>query len=90
MFPLCVIQVISIKIWCPTFYFQSKDKLISSLKEGSVGGSDAAIWSAELEELRGERDLLREELQQAQMTLDNMRTELSDLEIQVGHVVFIV
>ena len=40
------------------------------------------IASAELEEVRGERALLKEELAQAQAALETLRAELSELETQ--------
>ncbi|KAJ8289662.1 hypothetical protein GJAV_G00003880 [Gymnothorax javanicus] len=63
---------------------QSKEKLISSLKEGSglealeVGGAGAL----ELEELRHEKELQREEIQRLQGQLHTLRTEIQDLEAQ--------
>ncbi len=62
----------------PVFVFQSKDKLISSLKEGSSGdsSSDSHISFAELEECRQERDMYREELNQQRMTVESLRTEI--------------
>ena len=56
---------------------QSKDRLIASLKEGvSGGGSQVAVSPAELDDMRQERDILREELQQSRMTIENLRVEL--------------
>jgi len=56
---------------------QSKDRLIASLKEGvSGGGSEVAVSPAELDDVRQERDILREELQQSRMTIENLRVEL--------------
>ncbi|XP_057714503.1 golgin subfamily A member 5 [Corythoichthys intestinalis] len=63
---------------------QSKEKLISSLKEGSsldtLDGSGAA--AVEIEELRHEKELQREEIQKLQGQLHSVRTELQDLESQ--------
>ncbi|XP_063039556.1 golgin subfamily A member 5 [Engraulis encrasicolus] len=61
---------------------QSKEKLISSLKEGSGldsldGGSVGAL---ELEELRHEKELQREEIQKLQGQVHTLRTEIQDLE----------
>ncbi|XP_012678220.1 golgin subfamily A member 5 isoform X2 [Clupea harengus] len=61
---------------------QSKEKLISSLKEGSGldsldGGSAGAL---ELEELRHEKELQREELQKLQGQVHTLRVEIQDLE----------
>ncbi|XP_051504454.1 golgin subfamily A member 5 [Myxocyprinus asiaticus] len=62
---------------------QSKEKLISSLKEGSglevLEGSGAEI---ELEELRHEKELQREEIQKLQSLIQSLRTEIQDLETQ--------
>ncbi|XP_052007142.1 golgin subfamily A member 5 [Xyrauchen texanus] len=62
---------------------QSKEKLISSLKEGSglevLEGSGAEI---ELEELRHEKELQREEIQKLQSQIQSLRTEIQDLETQ--------
>uniref|UniRef100_A0A3B4AD32 Golgin subfamily A member 5 n=1 Tax=Periophthalmus magnuspinnatus TaxID=409849 RepID=A0A3B4AD32_9GOBI len=63
---------------------QSKEKLISSLKEGSGldsldGGGAMAL---ELEELRHEKDLQREEIQKLQGQILTLRTEVQDLENQ--------
>lgn len=57
---------------------QSKEKLISSLKEGSGldsldGGSAAAL---ELEELKHEKEMQREEIQKLQGQVHTLRTEI--------------
>lgn len=59
-------------------WLQSKDKLIASLKDGdgNFGAMEAGLSAVELEETKQERDLLREELQQSRMTVENLRTEL--------------
>lgn len=63
---------------------QSKEKLISSLKEGSgldtLDGSGA--MALELEELRHEKELQREEIQKLQGQVQTLRTEIQDLENQ--------
>lgn len=63
---------------------QSKEKLISSLKEGSgldtLDGSGAV--TLELEELRHEKELQREEIQKLQGQISVLRTEIQDLENQ--------
>uniref|UniRef100_A0A665W0T0 Golgin subfamily A member 5 n=1 Tax=Echeneis naucrates TaxID=173247 RepID=A0A665W0T0_ECHNA len=63
---------------------QSKEKLISSLKEGSgldtLDGSGA--MAVELEELRHEKELQREEIQKLQGQVHTLRTEIQDLETQ--------
>ena len=61
---------------------QSKDRLIASLKDGvSSGGDDVTVSSAELDDMRQELDLVRDELQQSRMTIENLR-----VEAQVGAV----
>uniref|UniRef100_A0A673BVI1 Golgin subfamily A member 5 n=1 Tax=Sphaeramia orbicularis TaxID=375764 RepID=A0A673BVI1_9TELE len=63
---------------------QSKEKLISSLKEGSgldtLDGSGTMVL--ELEELRHEKELQREEIQKLQGQVHTLRTEIQDLENQ--------
>ncbi|XP_040917429.1 golgin subfamily A member 5 [Toxotes jaculatrix] len=63
---------------------QSKEKLISSLKEGSgldtLEGSGA--MALELEELRHEKELQRDEIQKLQGQVQTLRTEIQDLENQ--------
>ncbi|KAL3049644.1 hypothetical protein OYC64_008991 [Pagothenia borchgrevinki] len=64
---------------------QSKEKLISSLKEGSGldsldgGGGAAAL---ELEDLKHEREMQKEEIQKLQGQLHTLRIEIQDLESQ--------
>ncbi|XP_051507557.1 golgin subfamily A member 5 isoform X2 [Myxocyprinus asiaticus] len=62
---------------------QSKEKLISSLKEGSglevLEGAGAGV---ELEELRHEKELQREEIQKLQAQIQILRTDIQDLETQ--------
>ncbi|XP_029899888.1 golgin subfamily A member 5 isoform X2 [Myripristis murdjan] len=63
---------------------QSKEKLISSLKEGSGlealdGGGATAL---ELEELRHEKELQRDEIQKLQGQVQTLRSEIQDLENQ--------
>nr|XP_057912990.1 golgin subfamily A member 5 isoform X2 [Doryrhamphus excisus]XP_057912991.1 golgin subfamily A member 5 isoform X2 [Doryrhamphus excisus]XP_057912993.1 golgin subfamily A member 5 isoform X2 [Doryrhamphus excisus]XP_057912994.1 golgin subfamily A member 5 isoform X2 [Doryrhamphus excisus] len=63
---------------------QSKEKLISSLKEGSgldaLDGSGAA--ALEVEELRHEKELQREEIHKLQGQVHSLRADLQDLESQ--------
>ncbi|XP_068608091.1 golgin subfamily A member 5 [Brachionichthys hirsutus] len=63
---------------------QSKEKLISSLKEGS--GLDtldsSGAMTLELEDLRHEKELQREEIQKLQGQVFSLRTEIQDLESQ--------
>ncbi|KAM6969103.1 golgin subfamily A member 5 [Tautogolabrus adspersus] len=63
---------------------QSKEKLISSLKEGSgletLEGSGA--MTLEIEDLRHDKELQREEIQKLQGQVHTLRTEIQDLENQ--------
>uniref|UniRef100_A0A3P8VMK5 Golgin subfamily A member 5 n=1 Tax=Cynoglossus semilaevis TaxID=244447 RepID=A0A3P8VMK5_CYNSE len=63
---------------------QSKEKLISSLKEGSgldnLDGNGA--MALELEELRHDKELQKEEIQKLQGQVHTLRTEIQDLENQ--------
>ncbi|XP_028926410.1 golgin subfamily A member 5 isoform X2 [Ornithorhynchus anatinus] len=68
-----------------TRILQSKEKLISSLKEGS-GFEDLGNITAsnlELEELRHEKELQREEIQKLLGQIQQLRTELQDMESQL-------
>ncbi|NXR51579.1 GOGA5 protein, partial [Hippolais icterina] len=67
-----------------TRILQSKEKLINSLKEGSgIEGLDSNTASTvELEGLRHERDTQREEIQKLMGQIQQMRTELQDMETQ--------
>ncbi|NXG52693.1 GOGA5 protein, partial [Psilopogon haemacephalus] len=67
-----------------TRILQSKEKLINSLKEGSgIEGLDSNTASTmELEELRHERDTQREEIQKLMGQIQQLRTELQDMETQ--------
>ena len=58
--------------------FQSKERLIASLKEGSgaAGENDTSVMSIELEEMKNERDHLKDEVQHSKMAIDNLRAEL--------------
>ncbi|KAF7710805.1 hypothetical protein HF521_009677 [Silurus meridionalis] len=63
---------------------QSKEKLISSLKEGSalealdIGGAG----EVELEELRHEKEIQKEEIQKLQAQIQSLRSEIQELENQ--------
>ncbi|XP_028294576.1 golgin subfamily A member 5 [Gouania willdenowi] len=63
---------------------QSKEKLISSLKEGSGLDSldNSGAVALEVEELRHEKDLQREEIQKLQGQVSTLRTEIQDMENQ--------
>ncbi|KAF5892730.1 golgin subfamily A member 5, partial [Clarias magur] len=63
---------------------QSKEKLISSLKEGSALEALEAGGTAEveLEELRHEKELQKEEMQKLQAQIQSLRSEIQELENQ--------
>ncbi|KAK5617311.1 hypothetical protein CRENBAI_007909 [Crenichthys baileyi] len=63
---------------------QSKEKLISSLKEGSGldMGDGSGAMALEMEELRHEKELQREEIQKLQGQVGTLRAEIQDLETQ--------
>ncbi|KAG9481811.1 hypothetical protein GDO78_010829 [Eleutherodactylus coqui] len=67
-----------------TRILQSKEKLINSLKEGSgIEGLDSHTASSmELEEMRHERDLQREEVQKLLAQIQQLKAELQDVETQ--------
>ncbi|XP_019727925.1 golgin subfamily A member 5 [Hippocampus comes] len=67
-----------------TRILQSKEKLISSLKEGSGLDSldGSGVTTLEIEELRHEKELQKEEIQKLQGQMHSLRTELQDLESQ--------
>ncbi|KAM4662172.1 golgin subfamily A member 5 isoform 1-T2 [Discoglossus pictus] len=67
-----------------TRILQSKEKLINSLKEGSgIEGLDSHTASTvELEEMRHERDMQREEVQRLMGQVQQLKAELQDLETQ--------
>ncbi|XP_017274826.1 golgin subfamily A member 5 isoform X2 [Kryptolebias marmoratus] len=63
---------------------QSKEKLISSLKEGSGldTGDGSVTMALEVEELRHEKELQRDEIQKLQGQVSTLRAEIQDLETQ--------
>lgn len=67
-----------------TRILQSKEKLINSLKEGSgfEGLDSSATTSMELEELRHEKEMQREEIQKLMGQIHQLRSELQDMEAQ--------
>ncbi|KAM6170881.1 golgin subfamily A member 5 isoform 2-T2 [Erethizon dorsatum] len=67
-----------------TRILQSKEKLINSLKEGSgfEGLDSNAVNSMELEELRHEKEMQREEIQKLMGQIHQLRSELQDMEAQ--------
>ncbi|GAB1297724.1 Golgin subfamily A member 5 [Apodemus speciosus] len=62
----------------------SKEKLINSLKEGSsLEGLDSSTASSmELEELRHEKEMQKEEIQKLMGQIHQLRSELQDMEAQ--------
>lgn len=68
---------------------QSKEKLIANLKDasfngdGDVANSVVITMNAELEQIKQERDMLKEELQQSNGTLEQLRREMQDVESQM-------
>ena len=52
-----------------------------SLKDGSTvtkaGGTELAVLASELDSARQERDVLREQLQNTQLTLESLRVEMT-------------
>lgn len=67
-----------------TRILQSKEKLINSLKEGSsFEGLDSSTASGmELEELRHEKEMQKEEIQKLMGQIHQLRSELQDMEAQ--------
>lgn len=67
-----------------TRILQSKEKFINSLKEGSgfEGLDSSAANSMELEELRHEKEMQREEIQKLMGQVHQLRSELQDMEAQ--------
>ncbi|XP_069853796.1 golgin subfamily A member 5 [Dipodomys merriami] len=67
-----------------TRILQSKEKLINSLKEGSgfEGLESSTANSMELEELRHEKEMQKEEIQKLMGQIQQLRSELQDLEAQ--------
>ncbi|XP_063873166.1 golgin subfamily A member 5-like isoform X1 [Scylla paramamosain] len=64
---------------------QSKEKLIASLKEdrgggGEAGSSSSDLHMAELEQIKAERDLLREELEGTGVRMQQLMLEVSEAE----------
>ncbi|XP_008696682.1 golgin subfamily A member 5 isoform X2 [Ursus americanus] len=67
-----------------TRILQSKEKLINSLKEGSgfEGLDSSTANSMELEELRHEKEMQKEEIQKLLGQIHQLRSELQDVEAQ--------
>lgn len=64
---------------------QAKEKVITSLKEGkSIVGDSSGITSAEYEAVCQEKDVLRDELNQAKYTMEQLKVDLQvNAEIEV-------
>uniref|UniRef100_A0A914WIR4 Golgin-84 n=1 Tax=Plectus sambesii TaxID=2011161 RepID=A0A914WIR4_9BILA len=62
---------------------QTKEKLIETLKEGAGPGEDQPGLAVELEEIRAERDMMKDDLQQTQLMVYNLKAEIQDLETQL-------
>ncbi|CAO2587170.1 Golgin subfamily A member 5 [Lemmus lemmus] len=67
-----------------TRILQSKEKLINSLKEGSSfeGLDSSTAGSMELDELRHEKEMQKEEIQKLKGQIHQLRSELQDVEAQ--------
>ncbi|KAK6106847.1 Golgin subfamily A member 5 protein [Brugia pahangi] len=58
----------------------AKENLLTSLKENSSTGSDGVVNSVELEELRCELGLLKDDLQQSQFVIYNLKGDIQEME----------
>ncbi|VDK46969.1 unnamed protein product [Anisakis simplex] len=58
----------------------AKEKLLETLKQGGSKEGNSGEKSVELEELRCERELLKEELQQSQLVVYNLKADIQDME----------
>lgn len=57
---------------------QAKEKLIETLKDGTAGSErEPTAAHIELEELRQERDMLKEDLQQVHLQVYNLKAEIT-------------
>ena len=61
--------------------FFPSDRLIASLQEGSSTPSSGS--ALELEDVKNERDLMREEVESLQSEVESCRVELAEAEAQV-------
>jgi len=61
---------------------QAKEKLIMSLKQGTSSSEPHPAILTELEELRQDRDMIRDELQQNKYKLEQLRSEYMELDNQ--------
>ncbi|KAL3998328.1 Golgin subfamily A member 5 protein [Acanthocheilonema viteae] len=58
----------------------AKENLLTSLKENSCSGSDSGENNIELKELRCEVDLLKDDLQQSQFVIYNLKGDIQEME----------
>eukprot|EP00794_Sanderia_malayensis_P019951 gene19951-21905_t len=65
-----------------TRILQAKEKLITSLKQGTAGNDPSSVVFTEMEEIRHDRDLLREELSQSKYKYEQLKSDLFDIEQQ--------
>lgn len=69
------------------YIIQSKERLIVSLREGSGSvGEAGGVSTLEFDTVKQERDMLKEEIQQSRMTIDNLRVELAVSHINIVQV----
>ena len=59
-----------------TYLLQSKDKLITSLREGGEGGVGSDVSAGITAEIEQEKSLLRQELHQFASTVESLRMEV--------------
>ena len=59
-----------------TYLLQSKDKLITSLREGGEGGVGSDVSAGITAEIEQEKSLLRQELHQSASTVESLRMEV--------------
>ncbi|VDD86650.1 unnamed protein product [Enterobius vermicularis] len=58
----------------------AKEQLLASLKENTAEGGDDSSSMVELQELRCENGLLKEDAQQSQLVIYNLKADIQDLE----------
>jgi len=66
-----------------TRILQSKDKLITSLRDGGEAGLSSDLSAGISAEIEQEKSLLRQELQQSASNVESLRMEVQDLETQL-------
>ncbi|XP_041353113.1 golgin subfamily A member 5-like isoform X2 [Gigantopelta aegis] len=65
---------------------QSKERLISSLRDRSGSGASGeaiGVSNLEYDSVKQERDMFRDEVQQSKLVIDNLRLEMQELENQL-------